>query len=455
MTRPSIRRRVVVWVLAALGVASPLLLAAAYLITLDEIDEVLDDSLRQTALLLADRDLGWTLPTHAADPVPSLEDTESKLVAVAWRPDGSLLFSSQPDLRVAFSATPGPSMQRIESVAWHVFTVVQPDRVIQVAQPASVRREGAAEAATQLVLPLSVLVVLMGGLLLAALRRGMAPLRPTSEAIARRGATSLEPLDEHHVPVELLPMVRTLNDLLRRLSAAFAAQRDFVADAAHELRSPVTALQLQLQVLQQSAHGVDRDEAMAAMASGIARMRRLIEQLLDLSKTLEDDHRGATDEGEPVHLTELARSVVAGLSEAALRRRIDLGVEVEGDVAVAGDPAQLEMLLRNLVENALKYTPPGGVVDVVVGPVDGAPAIRVIDDGPGIAPAERERVFDRFYRSPESNASADSGSGLGLAIVKAIAERHRASVTLHGGRGPAGLEVRVVFPQPPDATDRA
>ena len=201
-------------------------------------------------------------------------------------------------------------------------------------------------------LPLSVLVVLMGGLLVAALRRGMAPLRPTSEAIARRGATSLDPLDEHDVPAELLPMVRTLNDLLRRPSAAFAAQRNFVADAAHELRSPVTALQLQLQVLQQSAHGVDRDEAMAAMASGIARMRRLIEQLLDLSKTLEDDHRGATDEGEPVHLTELARSVVAGLSEAALRRRIDLGVEIEGDVAVAGDPAQLAMLLRNLVENA-------------------------------------------------------------------------------------------------------
>ena len=446
MNRPSIRRRLIVWVLAALGIASPLLLVAAYLITLREIDEVLDDSLRETARLLADRDLAWTLPVDtSADPL-SLQDTESRLVAIARRPDGSLLFSSQPGLQLWFSPTPGLAVQRANGVAWHVFTVAQADRVIQVAQPASVRRDGAAESASQLLLPLSALVILMGGLLVVALRRGMVPLRQTSDAIAQRSAASLAPLDEQGVPAELLPMVRTLNDLLRRLSEAFAAQRNFVADAAHELRSPVTALQLQIQILQRSHDDAERAEATAALASGIARMRRLIEQLLDLSKTLDADRAAGPDAGEEVHLADLARTVVASLSDTALRRRIDLGVDADGEVVVAGYAAQLEMLVRNLVENALKYTPAGGVVDVVVGAFEGRPAVRVIDDGPGIAEGERERVFDRFYRSPEANASADSGSGLGMAIVRAIADRHGASVSLHRGRGAAGLEVTVLFP---------
>jgi len=445
MTQPSIRRRLIVWTLGVLGIGMPLLLVAAYLITLGEIDEVLDDSLRQTALLLADRDLVAALPVVPPTKSLSADDTESKLVAIARRPDGALLFTSQPELVLSFSATPGHSVQRGNGAVWHVFTVVQADRTIQVAQPASVRSEGAAESASQLLLPLSVLVAVMGGLVLLALRRGLLPLRITNDAIAQRSANSLAALEVRDVPAEVLPMVRAFNELLARLEAAFDAQRSFVADAAHELRTPVTALQLQIQILERSRDAAEQAAATAALSAGIARMRRLIEQLLDLSRTLEDDRVGATVDRQTVRLGELARSVVASLSESAQRRGIDLGARVDSEATVQGNAAQLEMLLRNLVENALKYTQPGGIVDVVVETLDGAPALRVIDNGPGIPVGEEARIFDRFYRSPQVIATAEPGSGLGLAIVRAIADRHGAVASLHGGRGGVGVEVRILF----------
>ena len=444
MRQPSIRRRLMIWVLGALCLGAAILVFAAYLMTLGEIDEVLDGSLLQTALLLADRDLARALPAEpAASSVPSA-DAESMLVAIARRPDGSLLFSSQPEVALRFDATPGASVQRANDATWHVFTVVQADRIIQVAQPASVRREVAAESASQLLVPLFMLVVMIGALLVIALRRGMQPLRATSDALAQRSASSLTPLELHAVPLELLPLVRALNDLLHRLAAAFEAQRNFVANAAHELRSPVTALQLQVQVLERSRDPAERAEATTELSAGIGRARRLIEQLLHLSRAAADDSAGVAR--ETLRLGDLARSVVVRWSIEAERRQIDLGADVEHEASVDGDAAQLEILLSNLVENALRYTPRDGIIDVVAGLLEGAPTLRVIDNGPGIPEAERARVFDRFYRSPEALASAETGSGLGLAIVSAIAAKHRAIVSLHSGRDGAGLEVRVVFP---------
>jgi two-component system, OmpR family, sensor kinase len=312
-----------------------------------------------------------------------------------------------------------------------------------------VRRESAAETSSQLVLPLFAVLATIGAMVLFALRRGLAPLGATSEALALRSADSLTPLDLREVPLELLPLVQTMNDLLHRLAMAFAAQRNFVADAAHELRSPVTALQLQVQVLERSRDPNERAEAAADLAAGIARARRLIEQLLYLSRAAADDSTGALFTRQTVPLDDLVRSVVTRWSAEAQRRGIDLGAEAGASVCVEGDPLQLETLLGNLVENALRYTPAGGIVDVVSARLDGAPTLRVIDTGPGIPAAERERVFDRFYRSPDAMASAEVGSGLGLAIVKVIADRHRAVVTLHHGRQATGLEVRVALPPRP------
>lgn len=314
------------------------------------------------------------------------------------------------------------------------------------------RRESAAESASQLVEPLAALTALIGGSLVIALRRGMRPLAVANDALALRSALSLEPLALSGVPVEMLPVVQTLNDQLQRLAAAFAAQRNFVADVAHELRSPITALQLQVQILERSHNPAEHDLATTELSAGIGRARRLIEQLLQLPRTSADDSGGEVFLREPVRLAELACAVVARWAAEAERRGIDLGADASVDSTVRCDPAQIEILLSNLVENALRYTPRGGMVDVVTGLIDRAPVLRVIDDGPGLAPDERARVFNRFYRSPAAETSVEPGSGLGLAIVKSIADRHGAVTSLHNGRHaaerPAGLEVRGAFSAP-------
>jgi signal transduction histidine kinase len=368
------------------------------------------------------------------------------LVAIARHLDGTLLFSSQPEVLLRFAAKPGLSVQQQNGTDWDVFTVIQRDRVVQVAQPVKVRREAAAESASQLLMPLTLLVLLIGGLLVAALRRGLRPLGLVNSALRQRNASSLEPLNPHGVPREVLPLVLTLNELFQRLAAAFEAQRSFVANAAHELRSPVTALQLQVQVLERSVNPAEKIEAMAELSAGSARMRRLIEQLLRLSSSSPDTATGLIAVAERVSLAEVVREVVVRQSVEAERRCIDLGAQVGSELTVSGNAAQLEILLNNLVENALRYAGGGGVVDVMADRFEGSPSLRVVDDGPGVSLADRPRVFERFYRSREAVASAESGSGLGLAIVKAIADRHGAVVSLHTGRDEKGLEVRVVFP---------
>jgi signal transduction histidine kinase len=448
MTQPSLRRHLMVWVLGALCVGALVLALAAYVLTLGEIDEVLDDGLRQTALLLADRDLAGALPNGPVEHLAASADTESKLVAIARRRDGSLLFTSEPEMDLRFEVIAGQSLQTVRDAQWHVFTVIQGERVVQAAQPVSVRRELAAESASQLLLPLLGLVAMIGAMLVLALRRGLRPLNAVTDALAQRNAASLAPLELDSVPNELLPMVRTLNDLLIRLGAAFEAHRHFVADAAHELRSPVTALQLQVQLLERGRDPAQRRLATQELAAGIARTRRLIEQLLYLSRATADERTGEIFTRAPVRFGDAARGVVARWSAEAERRGVDLGAEVQSAAMVEANEAQLHMLRSNMVENALRYAGQGGVVDVIATELDGAPALRVIDNGPGIAPAERERVFDRFYRSPDAVASAEAGSGLGLAIVKAIADKHGAVVSLHSGADGRGLEVRVVFTRP-------
>jgi two-component system, OmpR family, sensor kinase len=445
MREPSIRRQLLAWVLGTLGVGAIALMLIAYFLTLHEVDEIMNDSLMQAARLLADRDLRGAISLGTDVGLPAAADTESQLVAIARRPDGSLLFTSEPEASLTFEPTPGNSIQEVNNAKWHVFTVVQSDRIVQVAQPAAARREGAAEAASRLVVPLALLIALIGAVLPSALRRGMKPLAFANDALALRNARSLEPLDLRGVPIEIMPVVRTLNDLLGRLESAFAAQRHFVADAAHELRSPVTALQLQVQILEGSRDPAERSLAASELATGIGRTRRLIEQLLYLSRASADENGEGVFAPEAVDLSSLARDVVVRWAAEAERRGIDLGAGALDVLSIEGHASQLEIMLSNLVENALRYTPRGGVVDVFAARIDGAPTLRVVDNGPGIEPAERERVFDRFYRSPEAVASEELGSGLGLAIVRSIADRHGAIVSLHDGAEGRGLEVRVVF----------
>ena len=228
-----------------------------------------------------------------------------------------------------------------------------------------------------------------------------------------------------------------------RLKSALERERAFMADAAHELRTPLTALHLQMGMLARASDEAERAAAMSTLSAGVQRAIRLVEQMLALAR----QEPRAPVAHVPLRLDDVAREIVAELVPLADAGGIDLGVAAAHAVSVQADPEGLRTLLRNLVDNAVRYTPRGGRVDVsVVGaPAGGAGGaqLMVSDDGPGISVADRARVFDRFYRRA---GVAQTGSGLGLAIVKAIADAHNATVTLTAASGGRGLAVTVAFP---------
>jgi two-component system OmpR family sensor kinase len=269
--------------------------------------------------------------------------------------------------------------------------------------------------------------------------------------LAHRAADDFSPLAGAGLPDEVRPLVDELNLLFGRVRSAFDAQKTFVADAAHELRSPLTALKLQAQALRPNGQPADitpaeREAGIARLNQGIDRAIRLVEQLLVLAR----EEAGQAAAGPPVDLDVVVRLAVADVLPQARLKQIDLGVAETPALPapVRGEPEALRVLLRNLLDNAVKYTPPAGRVDVSLAVTGGRPVLTVQDSGPGIAPEERERVFDRFYRA--TGSAGETGSGLGLAIVQVIAGRHGATLELGRSEQLGGLLVSVTFP--PTAT---
>lgn len=450
----SIERYLLAWIMGALVLGAVVIVMVTYLVTLDEMNEIYNADLKNVAEALGTHHRSGTGP---GDPdVPRLPiridvaDPE-EIVTITWTSDGRRVFSSDPRVAIPFMGQEALSHVRVEQEDWIVYTDVSANGVAQAAQRASARQATAAESASKIVLPMLGLIVFVAGLMILALRRGLRPLDLTAQDVAQRSASSLAPIGVAEVPREVEPLVAAINALMSRLAVSLSGQRRFLADAAHELRTPVTALRLQLQLLKAARDEPSRVEALAALEGGISRTQRLVEQLLHVAR-FEPDAEALRS--EPVDLSQLARSAVGEMCVKAEHLGIDLGAAGESGVAVRADAAQLKLLLNNLIENALRYTPSGGVVDVEAGWLDDRAAVKVIDNGPGIAAAERDRVFARFYRSGKAEAQArdPGGSGLGLAIVKAIADRHGATVSLHTAPSGQGLEVRVVFaPNPPGA----
>ena len=450
----SIQRLLLAWVLSALALGAILVAMVTYLVTLDEMHEVLDDDLRNIALALAayhQADAALAPVTTPAPPAHNEVPDGGAIVTLAWAATGELRFASDPSVRLPFSQHEGLSRPVVAGQSWIVYTARNSDGVTQAAQRLAGRRQMAAESAAQVLPPLIGLVFLVGGLLVFGLRRGLSPLDSTAKDVAQRSAHSLEPIALDDTPGEIAPLVHAINGLMARLSLAFAAQRQLLADTAHELRTPVTALGLQLQLLERSQDGAERQQAMADLGAGIQRTQRLIGQLLQAAQVAPD---GEAMRREVVDLAALVRSVVATLSIKADHLGLDLGADAPRAVPVLGDAAQLAALLDNLVENALRYTPAGGVVDVQATLQNGHPVLRVSDTGPGIPADERMLVFERFYRGGAAPTLARdrSGSGLGLSIVKAIADRHGAQVHFNDATAGTGLVVEVVFPAS-DAAD--
>jgi two-component system OmpR family sensor kinase len=258
--------------------------------------------------------------------------------------------------------------------------------------------------------------------------------------VRARTPAALQPLSESDLPEEVQPLVHALNDLLGRLRRAIAAQKGFIADAAHELRTPLTAVQLQLELARSARTTEEREAAFDDLQRGVSRSIHLVGQLLTLARQEPEVSQRIL---EPTDLSEIARLVVAEQTPLAIARQVDVGISDSVQSVIQGDPEALRVMLGNLVDNAIRYSPVGGQVDVSVSHRDHRALLTILDAGPGIPVADRGHVFDRFFRGHELDVP---GSGLGLAIVKSIADRHLATIQLDSGPGGRGLSVSISFP---------
>jgi signal transduction histidine kinase len=430
----SLRARLLLGLLLLVAVMSLIVGSITYRRVLGETSDLFDYQLRQMALSLGDQASvmsGYPLPPQAEN---------SDFVIQIWDVFGTRLFS--PELPFVSNAVLGYSDLTFKNERWRVYVLATRTSVIQVAQPWSVREKLAREAAVRIVAPLLLLLALMAVAAAWIVARALRPLKDITTQLEHRDSRSLAPLNAPVLPAEVSPLVEELNRLLGRVADAFASQRAFVADAAHELRSPLTALSLQLQLLERARDEPERDIATARLRDAIERATHLVGQLLTLAR---NEPEGMAETMTTVSLGEIAGNAVADVQPLAQQRHIDVRLEVPTQISVKGDAEALRILVRNLLDNAVRYSPEGSLVQAhLARRPDGRAALEVTDQGPGIAPADRSRAFARFYRAAEVSAG---GTGLGLAIVKAIAQRHGAEVTLDEAK-PQGLRVEVLFPPP-------
>jgi len=430
-TSASLKGRLLIFLLGAVCLAAALQAWSSYRTALQEADQIFDYHMQQMAL-----SLGGSLSGGVHD---SNDDME--LVIQAWTAEGLQVFQSTARARMPARAVLGFSNVTVNDHMYRVLSVQSGGQTVQVAQELAVRERLARRLAVRTVVPVAAMVPLLMIVVGWVVSHSLAPVERVRAQLSRRAADDLAPVASEGLPAEIQPMVGEFNSLLGRVQQSFEAQQHFVADAAHELRSPLTALKLQVQLLQRAPDEAARQLAQTRLAAGIDRASRLVEQLLLLAR---HDTQGAPR--QPVVLAPLVEQVVGEHAAAAQARGIDLGLARLDAATVPGQPDALAVLMRNLVDNAIKYAPEGGKVDVslVAEPGTREVRLRVEDNGPGIPPQERERVLDRFYRSPDRPQEA-SGSGLGLSIVNAIAERHGARLVLDASQALGGLRVDVVF----------
>jgi two-component system OmpR family sensor kinase/two-component system sensor histidine kinase QseC len=406
--------------------------AVTYRNVLVETQALFDYQLRQMALSL--RDQGEIAPEQAT----TLADEQLDFVVQIWTSDGRSIYPPRLRTDLPTRALLGLADITVQGKTWRTFSVATRERVIQVAQPLQIRQKLAAGAALRSIAPLLLIAPALALVVWWLAAQTLAPLRRLAEGVGARDEQSLQPLPLEGLPVEVAPLVSALNGLLHRLGAALGAQRAFVSDAAHELRSPLTALKLQLQLLRRAPDDSARATAVEALNAGIDRAARLVEQLLALARAEPGAPLPAIG---PVDLSDVVRAAVADTVPFAVSRGTVVELFADSPVRVTGDPAALEVLARNLTDNAVRYAPHGSRVTLRVFADGDAAVLQVDDAGPGIPPEERERVFDRFYRHA---SRGEAGTGLGLAIVRSVAARHNASVAL-ADSPLGGLRVTVRF----------
>ena len=431
----SLRRQLLLALLAVVLASGLLASGATYYFARGEVNELLDEELRQVALSLREHavlDPG-ALGSHA-------QDYERRVVVQIWDRHGFTLYLSNAATPLPLSDRAGFADIEYEGRAWRMYTTRAGSHIVQAAQSTAERTKRAATAALRVLIPVLGAMPLLAVLIWLVLERGLAPLSRLASAVRARHATALEPLPAAGLPAEIAPLVSALNNLLGRLGDALVAQRRFATDAAHELRTPLTALALQIQLVARARSDDERNAALARLDERVKRATRVVEQLLLLARL---EPEAAQEQPQVVGLNAVAAAIVSDAAPIAAQKFIQIDATRVDAVTVRGNEDALRILASNLLDNAIRYTPAGGRIEVRTLQDGRCAVLEVADNGPGIAASEQERVFDRFYRGADVEPG---GSGLGLAIARQVAELHGGRVELHQGLDGRGLRVRFVVP---------
>lgn len=442
----SLGGRLLLFIGAAIVLVAVLQGALAYRNALEQTDTLFDYQMQQTAFALR---AGLPVDAKGRPQGTPPEDENNEFIVQVWTNEGLRIFESALGDALPQMAVLGFADVPARGTRYRVFSLQTRSQVIQVAQDMRVRQMLAREAAWRSLLPVVLLLPLLALAVWWVIRQSLAPVQRVRHELAGRKPQDLAPVVVDDLPDEMRPLVQELNSLLQRVQQAFEAQQHFVADAAHELRSPLAALQLQLQALRKAPDDAAREAAQIQLAAGIERAKRLVEQLLTLARQ-ETGQAAAGERASLADLRVLVEQALADAAQAAQARGLDMGLsehpQQQAAFSVPADPQAMAVLLRNLLDNAIKYVPEGGRVDVGWSQDSRGRALLVEDSGPGIPAAERQRVLQRFVRGSDAGGMA-GGSGLGLAIVQSIAENSGAQLLLDESPQLGGLRVRVLWPQ--------
>ncbi len=426
--RRSLQRRLTLLLGGAILLSAMVAAAASFLLAFGEAQEFQDDLLQQISLGAARQ-----RPALPAQPTPTTVteepgDQESRILVLRLpgNPEPAWYRDDLPS---------GLQTLGLDGERLRVF--VHRDgagEAIVVAQPTAVRNELALNSALRTLLPLLLLLPVMAWLVVRIVRQEFAPVHELARQLDYQAVDRPGPVPDSGLPTEITPFAHAINRLLVRVGNLVDQQRRFVADAAHELRSPLTALAVQAQNLSQAQTLADMRARVAPLQAGIERARRLTEQLLSLARV-----QSGAEESTAIDVSTLVRDLIAELLPQAEAKRIDLGLDERTQLTLGASAERLRLVLRNVLENAVKYAPAGGEVTVRLYAEGTDAVVDVVDNGPGIPVAERERVFDPFYRRPGAEGT---GSGLGLAIARESAFASHGSLTLLDSPDGRGLIVR-------------
>ncbi len=451
----SLRTHLMNWLFTPLFVLWIFSTASGYMATINFANKPYDLALLERAQAVADQ-LGLgsgqeRLNTRIALPENTIADIKDRVYYTVSTTDGKFLAGNThlPRPPAFLSEKKGPLFsdaqrkeEKLRMVTLHYPYSGGDQILLQMAETVGKRQDLARGILGNIVIPQILLILMAAGAVWYALKRGLAPLEHLRQGVERRSRDDLALIEETRAPEEVRPLIRAVNELLQRLKQVVDSQKRFVADAAHQLRTPFAGLKTQAELALREQDPARKQHALEQILSGAERCNHLVNQLLALAR----NEPGARIGGAraTIELNRLAQETTMLWVPEALKKHIDLGFDgFPKAVPVKGDTVGLTEMIGNLLDNAIRYTPESGAVTLSVGYEAGGGVLRVEDSGPGIAPEHRGQVFERFYRIL---GSGQKGSGLGLAIVREIANLHDATIELGEGANGKGTRITVRFP---------